>query len=418
MIGLFQEHGPCQFYNNQTEPSLNPWSWNNYANMLYVDQPIGTGFSFGDDPVNSTVTAAPYVWNLLQAFYASFPEYECRDFGVFTESYGGHYGPEFAHYIQAQNAAIDDGSAVGEKLALKAVGINNGWFDSTIQERAGIEFAVGNSYRPLINESVATKLYDVFETRCKPALDKCVATGNDTACADADNICINEIDNPIAAITDFDTYDIRQPSKDPFPPDTYVEFLRRPDVMQKIGAKVRFEACPDAPSVGFGRTGDGEPLLFFFPFSSAIFHPSSCGVHQCANTRDRCAVIPRHPVRRCADGGPGAPLGGRRRLHLQLDRQHARGQCRRVPGQGPVQQGLHEAVQGRWRRQGQVQDGWEPELPARLRGGTRGALLPYVYLLFLSFSVNGTKANTTNPEPEASLQVFMQVMQGNAPSST
>ncbi|KAK8075683.1 Carboxypeptidase s1 [Apiospora hydei] len=242
MIGLFQEHGPCH--------------WNNYANMLYVDQPIGTGFSYGDDPVNSTVTAAPYAWNLLQAFYASFPEYACRDFGIFTESYGGHYGPEFAHYIQAQNAAIDAGTVAGEKLALKAVGINNGWFDSTIQERAGIEFAVGNSYRPLINESTAAALYDIFDKRCKPALDKCVATGGDAECADADSICINEVDGPISAATDFDTYDIRQPSKDPFPPNTYVDYLRRPDVMQKIGAKARYESCPNAPGVGFSRTGD------------------------------------------------------------------------------------------------------------------------------------------------------------------
>lgn len=61
MIGLFQENGPCQFYDNSTEPSLNPYSWNEYANMVYIDQPIGVGFSYGDNPVTSTVTAAPYV---------------------------------------------------------------------------------------------------------------------------------------------------------------------------------------------------------------------------------------------------------------------------------------------------------------------------------------------------------------------
>lgn len=61
--------------------------------MLYVDQPIGTGFSYGTESVNSTVAAAPYVWKLLQAFFALFPHYENRDFGLFTESYGGHYGP-------------------------------------------------------------------------------------------------------------------------------------------------------------------------------------------------------------------------------------------------------------------------------------------------------------------------------------
>jgi len=90
--------------------------------MLYVDQPIGVGFSSetgfsghvsgnyscignvnsschltgvsnGSIYVDSTLTAAPAVWTLLQAFYAQFPQYENRDFGLFTESYGGHYGP-------------------------------------------------------------------------------------------------------------------------------------------------------------------------------------------------------------------------------------------------------------------------------------------------------------------------------------
>lgn len=85
MIGLFQvcktipilrnlthdqENGPCHFVNGASTPSLNPYSFNTYANMLYVDQPIGTGFSYGTDPVTSTVTAAPYVWTLIQAFYA------------------------------------------------------------------------------------------------------------------------------------------------------------------------------------------------------------------------------------------------------------------------------------------------------------------------------------------------------------
>lgn len=93
MIGLFQENGPCGFYNNASTPSLNPYSWNEYANMLYVDEPIGTGFSYGNDTVVGTVSAAPFVWKLIQAFFAHFPEYECRDFGLFTESYGGHYGP-------------------------------------------------------------------------------------------------------------------------------------------------------------------------------------------------------------------------------------------------------------------------------------------------------------------------------------
>lgn len=118
MIGLFQENGPCHFVNGASTPSLNPYSWNSYANMLYIDQPIGVGFSYGTDSVTSTVTAAPYVWKLLQAFYTQFPQYENRNFGVFTESYGGHYGPEFADYFEQQNAAVASGSFTGHNVKL------------------------------------------------------------------------------------------------------------------------------------------------------------------------------------------------------------------------------------------------------------------------------------------------------------
>ena len=133
LIGLFQENGPCRFVNGETKPSLNPYSWNEYANMLYVTQPVGTGFSFGRNPVTSTVTAAPYVWTLLQVFFMRFPQYESRDFGIFTESYGGHYGPEFVDYIQKQNSAIASGKLQGEKINLVALGINNGWIDPITQ---------------------------------------------------------------------------------------------------------------------------------------------------------------------------------------------------------------------------------------------------------------------------------------------
>lgn len=85
MIGLFQENGPCHFVDGESIPSVNPYGFNAFANMLYIDQPIGAGFSYGIENVTSTYSAAPYVWKLLQAFYVQFPEYRNRDFGVFTE---------------------------------------------------------------------------------------------------------------------------------------------------------------------------------------------------------------------------------------------------------------------------------------------------------------------------------------------
>ena len=268
MIGLFQENGPCHFVNGASQPSLNPYSFNEVANMLYVDQPIGTGFSYGTDSVTSTVTAAPYVWTFLQAFYASFPQYENRNFGIFTESYGGHYGPEFADYFESQNAAIAKGTVTGEKIDLIALGINNGWFDPTLQYKAYVDFSYNNTYKPIITAAQHTTYTNTYNSKCVPALNKCISSGSNANCESADNTCYGDIEGPLSetsanggvAAYDFDVYDIREPSNDPYPPETYSSYLLQPSVTSAIGAKATYTECPNAPYNKFAATGDGKPF--------------------------------------------------------------------------------------------------------------------------------------------------------------
>lgn len=269
MIGLFQENGPCHFVNGASTPSLNPYSFNSFANMLYVDQPIGTGFSYGTDSVTSTVTAAPYVWTLIQAFYAQFPQYENRNFGIFTESYGGHYGPEFASYFESQNSAIASGSVKGEKIDLIALGINNGWYDATLQQKAYVDFSYNNTYKPIITAAQHTTFLNTYNTKCLPALQKCGPSGSNANCENADNVCYNDIEGPLSSTSanggvaayDFDVYDIRAPSADPNPPETYSSYLLQPSVTSAIGAKATYTECPDAPYEKFSTTGDGTSPL-------------------------------------------------------------------------------------------------------------------------------------------------------------
>ncbi|TVY22431.1 Carboxypeptidase S1 [Lachnellula hyalina] len=257
MIGLFQENGPCHFVDGSSTPSLNPYSFNEYANMLYVDQPIGTGFSYGTDTVTSTVTAAPVVWALLQAFFAQFTQYESRDFGIFTESYGGHYGPEFASYFESQNAAIAAGTVTGQNVSLVALGINNGWYDSTIQQKAYVDFSYNNTWKSLISASEHKSYLSTYNSDCLPLLKECSSTtGSDSACENADNTCYNDIEGPLSEIGDFDVYDIREPSDDPYPPSTYSTYLQSSSVVKAIGAKSTYSECPDAPYEKFANTGD------------------------------------------------------------------------------------------------------------------------------------------------------------------
>ncbi|KAI0107323.1 putative carboxypeptidase S1 [Hypoxylon sp. NC0597] len=267
---LFTENGPCHFVNNETTPSLNPYSFNEYANMLYVDQPVSVGFSYGNTTVNSTKAAAPVVWKLLQAFYDNFPEYENRDFGIFTESYGGHYGPEFVRYILDQNAAIARGTLQGEEIRMVALGINNGWFDAEIQERSNIEFMYNNSYRQIINESFHDELVDRYDTKVKPALDKCAATGTDADCFAAWNSYSNELEFPmIAALNqkspDFYLGDIRDPHLRP--PSTHVAYLQRADIQKALGARVNY--TDQAGQNGFIYSGD-DARSFLGSLSSVV----------------------------------------------------------------------------------------------------------------------------------------------------
>lgn len=243
--------------NGSSTPSLNPYSFNEFANMLYVDQPIGTGFSYGTDDATSTVTAAPYVWNLIQAFYAQFPVYESREFGIFTESYGGHYGPEFASYFETQNAAIAKGTVTGENIDLIALGINNGWYDPTLQYKAYIDYAYNNTYDQLITTAQYNSYLNTYTKKCEPALEECPATtGTDSECKSADTLCYDDIEGPLSEIGNFDVYDIREPSNDPYPPETYVTYLQTASVVKAIGAQSTYAECPTAPYLKFSKSGD------------------------------------------------------------------------------------------------------------------------------------------------------------------
>ena len=46
MVSVGSENGPCFINQDSNSTTLNPWSWNNEVNMLYIDQPTQTGFSY------------------------------------------------------------------------------------------------------------------------------------------------------------------------------------------------------------------------------------------------------------------------------------------------------------------------------------------------------------------------------------
>jgi vitellogenic carboxypeptidase-like protein len=111
LFGTFYLNGP---YALQTDLSLqpNPGRWNRQYGMLFVDQPIGTGFSVaGSQPIpNNELDVARDLYASLQEFYRVHEQYKERPLYITGESYAGKYVPSIAHYI-VQAAAMADGTA-------------------------------------------------------------------------------------------------------------------------------------------------------------------------------------------------------------------------------------------------------------------------------------------------------------------
>lgn len=110
--GVMMEHSPVTqplrpagFCCLKPDPELfyNEHAWTKATTMLYVEQPIGTGFSYGH-PLPETeadVSADLYVW--LQNFYNVFEHLRPYNFYVMGESYAGMFVPSIARYIHLEN---------------------------------------------------------------------------------------------------------------------------------------------------------------------------------------------------------------------------------------------------------------------------------------------------------------------------
>jgi len=141
-VALFYENGPYQFPEDlsKTGPlKQNPNSWNNISNLLYVDQPVGTGFSKAGvaKDAKSEVEVAADMGAFLRGFLAANPEYEGRDFFITGESYAGHYIPAIAYYLtQPEGKDIN--------LKMKGIAIGNGLTDPYEQYPAYPVFSYEN----------------------------------------------------------------------------------------------------------------------------------------------------------------------------------------------------------------------------------------------------------------------------------
>ena len=237
MIGLFMELGPSYLDGNGTI-HRNPYSWNTNASVIFIDQPINVGYSYGSTGVNSTVAAGKDIYALLSLFFRQFPEYAKQDFHFAGESYGGHYVPVFASEILAHR---------DRNINLKSILVGNGLTDPLTQYRHYRPMACGEGgYPPVMDETECQSLKNA-EPRCQSLIQSCYDTEARWRCAIAQVYCNNVFVEPYMA-KGLNPYDIRKNCEgDDL---CYSEiaaataFLNKPEVMDALGVEVDgYDTC-------------------------------------------------------------------------------------------------------------------------------------------------------------------------------
>ncbi|KAJ7986176.1 hypothetical protein DPEC_G00348060 [Dallia pectoralis] len=122
--GFLSENGP--FHVNDDGETLyeNTFSWNRIANVLYLESPVGVGYSYSDDQTYKTdddkVANDNYL--ALQSFFSKFPEFTQNELFIIGESYGGIYAPTLSLRVVTGLAKINfKGFAVGNGLSSYAL---------------------------------------------------------------------------------------------------------------------------------------------------------------------------------------------------------------------------------------------------------------------------------------------------------
>ncbi|KAK2810549.1 hypothetical protein FQN50_002806 [Emmonsiellopsis sp. PD_5] len=330
MVGLFQEIGPCEVVETSRDhigTRAREWGWDRASNLLFIDQPVQSGFSYDvlvngsldllsstykfpqtavppnqsantylngtfsshniDSTTNTTAIAASAVWHMLQGFLNAFPQYyrsktppdmapKIKNTGIhlFTESYGGKYGPAFASFFEKQNVALHSGALNRNNILeinLQSLTIMQGCIDDLVQQPFYPIFAHNNTYDiHAISQAEMDSSLAAFHkpSGCKEQITTCRSTALSLdpdasgvidsvnfVCLSAMATCKTDMLDPFYK-SNRSGFDISQSPLSSFAPLTHLTYLNNKTVQEAIGARTNYTDYSDTVQSAFISTGD------------------------------------------------------------------------------------------------------------------------------------------------------------------
>ncbi|KAL9679574.1 hypothetical protein QQ045_017440 [Rhodiola kirilowii] len=238
MLGNFFELGPWRLnphniQNKNLELEQNPGSWNRIFGLLFLDNPIGTGFSIAathDSIPTDQQTVAKHLYVAITNFINLDPVFRSRPIYITGESYAGKYVPAIGSYILKTNSLKSD----SDKLNLAGVAIGNGLTDPVTQIAT---HAINAYFSGFINERQKARL-----EQAQLEAVNLIKQRNWSAATDARNEVLHMLTNMTGLAT---LYDFAREA--PYETDLVTKFLKSKEIKQLLNANasIEWEECSD-----------------------------------------------------------------------------------------------------------------------------------------------------------------------------
>ncbi|EEB09601.1 serine carboxypeptidase [Schizosaccharomyces japonicus yFS275] len=253
--GSMLELGPLRLTNDSLV-YYNAASWVRLGNVLFVDQPMGTGFSFADTRdaiLNDNEKMSNDFAYFLQEFVKAFPEYATDTWYIAGESFAGQYIPAIAKKV------IDS-----DIVNLSGIAIGNGWIEPASHYLTYLDYLVERGL--LERGSALFEALTAVQAKCLMSLEQSAS-----GMLEDENSCDKYLFDILFSVSDksgefcFNMYDVTLTS--PYPScgmewplelPALTDFLSSPDVMKALHVasdKVsRWEECSSLVSNFYADT--------------------------------------------------------------------------------------------------------------------------------------------------------------------
>lgn len=243
--GASEEIGPFRINKTASGLTLNKFSWNTLANLLFLEAPAGVGFSYSNRSSDLLDTGdyrtATDSLEFVIGWLERFPRYKNREIYITGESYAGHYVPQLAKQILLHNKKSKN------KINLKGIMVGNAVTDNYYDNLGTVNYWWSHA---MISDKTYQQLMNTCDFRRQKESDECESSYSYAMDKEFGNIDQYNIYAPPCNKSDGSTY-TRQGMRLPHRPhkmmrqlsgydpctEKYAEiYYNRPDVQQALHA--------------------------------------------------------------------------------------------------------------------------------------------------------------------------------------